>query len=181
MATITNMTTDTQKRFSQDSKHAMRNPWVIGWLTAVLLVLIVNAVFIITAIQTNPGLVEADYYEKGRDHEQNFLKKAEARSRLGWQLNLQLPARMVMNRASLYTLNVIDNTGSPLTDAEAVLVAYRPSDAAADFNIPLQEYSSGLYQAEVSFPLKGVWDLTARVTRGEHSLDVTQRISVLAN
>lgn len=181
MATITNMTTDTQKRFSQDSKQAMRNPWVIGWLAAVLLVIIINAVFIITAIQTNPGLVEADYYEKGRDHEQNFLKKAEARNRLGWQLNLQLPTQIVMEKASVYTLNVVDNIGSPLTDAKAVLVAYRPSDAAADFTIPLNENSSGLYQAEVSFPLKGVWELTARVTRSESSLDVAQRISVLAN
>ena len=175
------MSTDTQKHFSQGNKQAMRNPWVIGWLTAVFLVVVINAIFIITAINTNPGLVETDYYEKGKDHEQNFLKKVEARNQLGWQLNLQLPGRIMKNEESLYYLNVVDKSGSPLTDAKAELVAYRPSDAGADFTIPLKEFTSGLYQAEASFPLKGVWDLTARVTHGENSVDITQRISVLAN
>ena len=175
------MSIETQKRFSQGNKKAMRNPWVIGWLAAVLLVLIVNAGFIITAINTNPGLVDIDYYEKGKDHEQNFLKKVETRNQLGWQLNLQLPGRILMNSMSPYYLNVVDNTGSPLTDAKAELIAYRPSDANADFTIALDEKTSGLYQANVSFPLKGVWDLTARVTQGDNSLDITQRISVLAN
>ena len=42
-------------------------------------------------IKTNPGLVEEDYYEKGRYHDANYQKKMTARSRLGWNISLQTP------------------------------------------------------------------------------------------
>lgn len=45
-------------RFSQSSNRAFRNPWVLAWIGGFLLVLGVNIAFIVTAIMTNPGLVE---------------------------------------------------------------------------------------------------------------------------
>ena len=76
------------KFLSQDNKQAFRNPWVIGWISAILLVIAVNVVFIFTAAITNPGLVEADYYEKGQDHEKNFRSKQAMANELGWQMSL---------------------------------------------------------------------------------------------
>ena len=172
---------NTAKRFSQDNKEALRNPWVIGWIAAIVFVLGVNIAFIITAMLTNPGLVDEDYYEKGRNHEQNFQKKLEARNRLGWQLKLQIPERPVLGREARYYFNAVDRAGLPLTGATATLSAYRPSDANADFSVPMVETSPGVYQAEVAFPLKGAWELTARLQRDEDSLALVRRISVLAN
>ena len=54
------------KKISQDNPNAWRNPWVLGWLALVAVVLVVNAVMITIAFVTNPGLVTEDYYEKGQ-------------------------------------------------------------------------------------------------------------------
>lgn len=167
-------------RFSQHSKQAFRNPWVIGWIAAIVLVIGVNVAFIVTAVLTNPGLVEADYYEKGRDHERNFVSKQEQRSRLGWQMKLDAVSTPVVATPVRYTFSVVDNAGLPIDGEKAVINAYRPSDASADFNAQMMEIAPGIYSAEMTFPLKGIWDLTVTLHKGQDSLKKTRRISVQA-
>ena len=48
---------------SQDNKQAMRNPWLLGWLGILAVVITVNIIFIVTAFKTYPGLVDDDYYD----------------------------------------------------------------------------------------------------------------------
>lgn len=170
--------TATAKRISQDNKEAFRNPWVLGWISAIVLVLSVNVLFISTAFVTSPGLVEKDYYEKGQDHEKNVIKKATAQERTGWMLNPVFPAEILINQTVTYSLNVIDKVGLPLRDAKVTLKAYRPSDASADFQMEMSEVSPGIYQTTAAFSLKGAWELTATVEQGEESLDIIRRIIV---
>ena len=59
---------------SQDNPKALKNPWVIGWLLLVAVVLAVNIGFISLAFITNPGLVDKNYYEKAEDYEENLVK-----------------------------------------------------------------------------------------------------------
>ena len=172
--------TISKKGFSQDSKQAFRNPWVIGWLAAILLVIAVNAGFIITAIVTNPGLVEADYYEKGKDHEKNFLAKRAMRNRLGWQMTLETVVKPTIHEPVQISFNIVDRAGVPVRGDSAILSAYRPSDASADFQLEMAEVAPGLYSTEVVFPLKGIWDITATLVKEEDSLKVTRRVSVAA-
>ncbi len=169
------------KYLSQDSKQAFRNPWVIGWISALILVIVVNAVFIITATITNPGLVEEDYYEKGRDHERNFKRKQALRKALNWQMRLAPAIKPVVGEAVTYTFNAVDAAGIPVTADRAVLNAYRPSDVAADFQLDMNEVAAGVYSVETVFPLKGIWDVTATLHQQDKSLDITRRISVSAN
>ncbi|MCW8957281.1 MAG: FixH family protein, partial [Gammaproteobacteria bacterium] len=89
--------TDNSKRISQDNPHAWRNPWVLGWIALVVIVLVVNIAMISLAFITNPGLVTEDYYEKGIDHEENFNKRMAARSALGWSYRTEFPTSPVMN------------------------------------------------------------------------------------
>ncbi len=165
---------------SQSSKQAFRNPWVLGWIAAILLVLLVNAGFIVTAIVTNPGLVDKNYYEKGRDLEQEISTRRAIRNRLGWRLSLDAAAHPVVAQPARYTLNVVDKTGNPIQADKAVLKAYRPSDAHSDFSAPMHEVTAGVYTVEMRFPLKGIWDLTATLSKGGNSIDITRRISVQA-
>lgn len=168
----------TEKTFSQSSKRAMRNPWVLGWMALVLVVLGVNTLFITTAVITSPGLVDKDYYEKGRYHEENLLKKREARNALGWQYNLQVAEKIPMNAGSPVRFSAVDRTGLPLRDAVIVVTAYRPSDASADFSATMVESMPGMYEANMQFPLKGIWDLILKVQSAEDELEVRHRISV---
>lgn len=164
---------------SQDNRSAMRNPWVLGWLALLVTVVGVNVAFIVTAFKTTPGLVDEAYYEKGRDHEQNFQKKLEARSRLGWDIRLNPPETITLGKPARYTINVADRIGMPLRDATVMLHAYRPSDAAADMQTTMDKIADGIYQNTLAFPLKGVWDLKVTVSRGEDELEAEQRIKVL--
>jgi nitrogen fixation protein FixH len=164
---------------SQDNKHAMRNPWVLGWLGLLITVLLVNVAFIVTAFKTNPGLVEEGYYEKGRDVEQNFQKKMEARDRLGWDIRLQSPSQVIVGESGNYSVNIVDNVGRPVPDAEVTLQAYRPSDASADIETTMELLSSGVYQSRISLPLKGIWDLKVKVMQGEDELEIARRINVV--
>lgn len=165
---------------SQDSKQAMRNPWVLGWLGLLATVLAVNAVFIVTAFKTSPGLVDNKYYEKGRDVEKNFHKKMEARSRLGWDIRLQAPSQIVVGQNHNYSVNIVDKVGMPVSDAQVKLQAYRPSDASADIIVPMESVTGGVYQARINLPLKGIWDLKVQVGHGEDELDISRRISAVA-
>ncbi len=164
---------------SQDSKSAMRNPWVLGWLGLLITVLGVNVAFIVTAFKTSPGLVEESYYEKGRDVEINFQKKIEARNRLGWDIRLQTPEAIVLGKPAYYTINIVDSVGMPLRDAKVSLQAYRPSDASADVNTEMQSIATGVYQASLNLPLKGIWDLKVKVSRGEDELEMARRVTVV--
>lgn len=168
-----------EKLISQSNPSALRNPWVIGWLTLVGVVLIVNIVMITLAYTTNPGLVVDDYYERGRDHEQNIRKKIAARNELGWTYSADFPASPRTNQKELYRVNLVDKKGMPLDNCDVKLTAYRPSDADADFTVAMTETMPGLYEANTQFPLKGLWEITVTISRGNDYYDFSRRASVV--
>lgn len=169
------------KTISQSNRRALRNPWVLGWLAMVLIVLGMNAAMVVLAVVTNPGLVVDDYYERGRDFERNILSRHVARSALGWQMNLDVPERLARQRPDTFRLVVADALGRPLSDARVQLFAYRPSDAKADFAVTLPEQGFGRYQTEIAFPLKGIWDLIVHVEHDGQTSDLPRRVSVKAD
>ncbi len=164
---------------SQDNPKALKNPWVLGWLALVAVVLIVNIGFITLAFTTSPGLVDKDYYIKSQDFEENLMKYRNARAALGWTYQADFPQSPVLNQREMYRLTLVDKAGLPLTAASVTVNAYRPSDAAADFTATLSEVGAGIYEGYVSFPLKGIWDLTVTVVREDDTFDFTRRASIV--
>lgn len=165
---------------SQSNKEAFRNPWVLGLIAGILLVLLVNAGFIFTAFVTSPGLVDKNYYEKGQELEQDIITRRNIRNQLGWKMSLSTNHKPAVGQPVRYTLNVVDKVGNPIDADRVTIRAYRPSDARSDFSGEMQRLTAGVYTAEMHFPLKGIWDLTTTLTKGENSLDLTRRISVQA-
>lgn len=159
----------------------MRNPWVLGWLGILATVITVNVIFIVTAFKTNPGLVDESYYEKGRYHDANYQKKMEARSRLGWNISLQTPDTINLGTPGNYSVNVVDRVGNPLKDATVTLQAYRPSDATQDLTTELGKVAEGVFQSKLALPLKGIWDINITVAQGEETLNISRRVTVVAN
>lgn len=172
--------TDNSKRISQDNPHAWRNPWVLGWIALVVVVLAVNIGMISLAFITNPGLVTEDYYEKGIEYEENFSKRRAARNALGWSYKTDFPTSPVLNTDELYRFSIVDKVGRPLSDARVNFSVYRASDVSADFNVSMLEVAPGIYQAKVNYPLKGFWEITVQIQRGEDQFDFNRRTSVLA-
>lgn len=177
---MTNTAEPIDQRFSQSNSRAFRNPWVVGWIALVVIVLSVNVFMITMAFLSNPGLVVDDYYERGQDYEKTINSRIAARNALGWGLSLDMGGKPVAGRPALLRLTATDNVGMPLGGGQVRVHAYRPSDAEADFEAELsEEATAGLYAGEITFPLKGIWDLQLTVTRGEDQYDVSRRISVV--
>jgi nitrogen fixation protein FixH len=170
-----------QNGISQSSKRALRNPWVLGWLALVAVVLGVNIFMITMAFVTNPGLVSKDYYEKGRDYERTVQQRIAARNALAWDLSLQTPERIVLQRPAAFRITAADKVGLPLVGADVTVRAFRPSDANADFSMPLAEVTGGQYVGDLVFPLKGVWDVIVEVRQGEHNYEIARRVSVVVD
>jgi len=166
-------------KISQSSRDWKRNPWVLGWLGLIGVVLIVNFAMIVLAFVSNPGLVVQDYYEQGRAFEQHAIERITARNSIHWNIKTELPDIVGVNKPVLYGVQIQDVHGRPLRDARVTMHAYRPSNAGADFTAALSEITPGRYRVETSFPLKGAWDLIVQVERGSDSYDLTQRIGVL--
>ena len=179
LGNIMSETTMNKDSYSQDNPKALKNPWVLGWLALVVIVLVVNIGFISLAFITNPGLVDKNYYEKAEDYEENLVKYRTARAALGWNYQAAFPANPVINTKTLYRLSMVDKTGLPLTAANIKIAAYRPSDASADFEISLLEVDAGIYEGYITYPLKGIWEITAKIERNGDTYDFTRRASIV--
>ena len=169
-----------RSRYSQSNSAALRNPWVLGWIAMVCVFLAVNALFVVLAVASNPGLVVEDYYEQGQQYEKHALKLLAARNALKWETNLEVPRSVRVAQADVYRFSAVDARGLPIRDAQVKLLAYRPSDAAADFVSQLEQIGPGLYQARISFPLPGAWDLNVKVRHGDDDYETSHRIAVKA-
>lgn len=168
------------KKISQDNPRAWRNPWVIGWVSLVAIVLLVNITMISLAVFTNPGLVSEDYYERGRNYEKTVTTRIAARNALGWTISTDFPAEPVMNRIEKYRFNAVDKNGVPVSNGQVTANVYRPSDVKADFKVQMSEIVPGVYAGDINFPLKGQWEVTISLQRDEDIYDFSRRASVLA-
>jgi nitrogen fixation protein FixH len=166
-------------KISQDNPRAWRNPWVIGWISLVAIVLLVNITMITLAITTNPGLVSEDYYERGRDFEKTVTTKIAARNALAWTITTDFPINPIVNRSEKYRFNVVDRNAVPVNGGHVIASVYRPADASADFQVEMNEIFPGVYGGDINFPLKGRWEVTVSLQRGDDVYDFSRRVSVV--
>jgi len=155
---------------------AWRSPWVIAWIGLLVVVLGVNATMVYLAVTTNPGLVVDNYYERGQDYERTMLTRLQRNP--GWEMRADIPEGIQAGKAAKIRFFLVDRAGQPVVPESVELHAYRPSDKARDFSLPMAVEGRGRYVADVSFPLIGVWDTLVAVRTGGEEYTVGQRINV---
>ena len=163
----------------KDKQSAWRSPWVIAWVGMLLAFVLVSGYRIYLAVQTNPGLVHEDYYDRGQDFEKNRLKKI-ARDP-GWKMKLDAPETVDLGKPALYRFRVMDKTGIPVTPDSVTFYVYRPSDAKQDFSVPMQEIGKGEYEVEVTYPILGLWDILVSVKNGRDEYNHPHWVSAGVN
>jgi len=156
---------------------AWKSPWVIGWVSLVVAVLMVNLIMVYLAIATNPGLVTEDFYDRGQNYEQTMVSKL-ARDP-GWNLHADVPADLVIGKPTIIRFFITDKAGQPVAPDGVRFFAYRPSDATQDFDLPMIEEGKGRYMVELAFPLLGIWDTLVAVKHGEDEYNLGKRIHVV--
>ncbi len=154
---------------------AWRSPWVLGWIGLLVAFLIANGTMVYLAVKSRPNLVVKDYYERGRDYEKHLLDRM-ARDP-GWKTKIEAPDDVGVNEPSTFRFVVLDEKGQPVRPDAVVFHAYRPSDSRRDFSVPMREDTKGHYVAEISFPLKGVWDIIVSATHGKDEYNTSYRLS----
>ncbi|OGS95890.1 MAG: hypothetical protein A3K04_03915 [Gallionellales bacterium RBG_16_56_9] len=165
---------------SQDNKKGLRNPWFLGMIGLMIVVLGVNGTFIWLAMKNRPALVDREYSTKDRKSDTAALNDLQAHRTLAWKTTIKQPKVIVMNLPTAYEIGVADRAGMPVSGTMEVL-AYRASDARKDFTTAFKETSPGNYQGYINFPLKGYWELRIRSQRGEEIFEVnTDRFTVVA-
>ena len=163
---------------SQNNKSSLRNPWFLGMLVAIMVVLGVNGAFIWLAMHNRSSLVDREYSTRDRKSDAAVLGDLQSHKALAWQITIKQPNGITMNSPVTYQISAVDREGEPVSGAMEV-AAYRPSDAGKDFTTAFKEVSPGNYQGYISFPLKGYWELRIRIKRGEDLFEVNaDRFSV---
>ena len=166
---------------SQDSKKGLRNPWFLGMLGLIVVVLAVNATFIwFATTQNRSSLVEREYNTRDRKSGAAEVSDIQSRNALAWKTVIKQPKTILMNSPATYEIGVTDRAGAPVSGTMEV-AAYRAADESKDFTTVFKEVSAGNYQGAISFPLKGYWELRIRIKRGEDGFEVgTDRFPVAA-
>jgi nitrogen fixation protein FixH len=165
---------------AKTEKHeaAWQNPWVWLLVGIMAVTLLVNGTLITVAFTSPPGLVVADYYDKGKSYLYDQAKEEQAAQRLGWNLILDLPKVPSINQRESYLVRAVDRDGQPIIGAMAEFAAFRPVENGHDFVVSMQDMGAGYYAADVDFSLPGNWDLIVTVRQGEDQLDIAKRIFV---
>ncbi|MEJ1298281.1 MAG: FixH family protein [Candidatus Sedimenticola sp. (ex Thyasira tokunagai)] len=158
-----------------EKQSPWRSPWIIGWMSMLVIFVAANIVMIYLAIDDSPGLVVDDYYERGQDYEENMLKR-QARDP-GWKMKVIAPEFVDIGKPALFSYKVTDKEGNPATPDSVTFYVYRPADKDLDFSVPMKQVEVGFYQAEVTFPLLGVWDILVSNKVGEDEYNQPHRIS----
>ncbi len=162
-------------------ESAFKSPWV--WTIFIMfgLIFIVNYGFISASLDTDPGLVNEQYYKYGL--QQNEIdKQYRAQAARGWQVKLNFPDPWQVSQEALVSVIVKDKYGSPISGGTAEITAYRPSDASADKTVKLEETNNkGVYQAILQLPLKGAWDINLLFRKGDAKHMLNERIFAQGN
>ena len=153
-----------------------RSPIVRVWAGLLLLFFIANGVFIYLALSSNPGLVIDNYYDRGQDYEKHMLKRRAEDP--GWNMRIELVGSPVQDKVSAIRFHLSDKAGQLLIPETVTLYAYRPSDSKADFELPMLELQTGTYEADVAFPMPGIWDLLIVVAKDEAEFSEALRVNI---
>lgn len=157
----------------QPERKSLWIPWL--FVGGFGIMLIANAALAIFAFDSWTGLTDSDPYRSGLAHNETLDRRA-AQNELGWRVAAAFRAEQ--GRRGTLAVRVTGPDGGPLTGARVEAQIIRPLRRGLGFSLPMQPAGDGRFEAPVTFPADGIWDVEYRVVRGENELVAHQRIQV---
>ena len=96
---------------SQDNKSGLRNPWFLGMLVAIVVVMGVNGAFIWLATHQRSSLVDREYSTRDRKSDAAVLGDLRSHKALAWRITIRQPKGIMMNSPATYEISVADREG----------------------------------------------------------------------
>lgn len=124
-----------------------------------------------------PGTIARDYQKK-EDLYNAYLQQVERQKARGWKVEKGWLKKPVVNRPAVFQVRVLQAGEAPLQSAQVDGVFLRPSNSRRDTAFEMKEIEPGLYQAVVTLPEPGSWDLMLSIRRGEQLHELSASTSV---
>lgn len=115
-----------------------------------------------------PGEVSNDYQEK-YDQFNNYLEDRVEQRERGWVISNGWQQKPVNGKASVFSIDVKDKEGQPVTGAQVEARFLRPGDSRLDQTLMLSEHVRGSYGNSVTLTAPGLWSVVLTVVQGEAS------------
>ncbi len=162
---------------SQQEGAALKNPWFLGIGLALLISMSGTFFLIYIAFKNPPNLVAENFYERGKDYEK-MQQVIDAQQALGWTGSILLPSKRKVNETQQYEFLIQDKDALAIVLDTVDLYAYRASDKQADFSVEMVPSGPGKYIADITFPLKGAWEINVEAKRDEDVFLVNRKIKI---
>lgn len=152
-------------------------PWI--FVGCMLLVIAVNAVLVLYAVDTFSGIETEDHYRKGLAYNQ-AIAAAKAQEERGWRMELVFTPHEQTNgehRGDLVIM-FVDRDGHALRNLTVRTTLFRPTHEGFDQTVNLDPRGAGTYGREVTLPLSGQWEARVRAERDGDTFQINRRIFV---
>jgi len=160
----------------KDWSVAWKNPFVLGWVGILIIVVTVNFFMVSMAIVTSTGLTVPDFYEKGKNMAAIVAKRGEMME-MGWQVDLVMP-ELVQNTNAPLVMNLKNKQGDAFDVDSAVLYYYRITKKDDGEIVFSPTGKLGEYTAQISLPLKGKYEMVLELLKEDKKYLVSQILSV---
>ncbi len=126
-----------------------------------------------------PGVVSHDF-QKRKGLYNDYLQQVERQRVRGWQVKKGWLQKPRSGSPTVFQVAATTRAGSPLTQAQISGRFLRPSDSRMDTDFAMEEVQPGLYQARLSLPAAGTWNLVMHLRKGDDLHEIRASTSVLA-
>ena len=137
-------------------------------IAGLLLVVLVNAGMVWSALHTFPGVAALDVFDHSNAYDQ-VLAQAAREAALGWSVQ-------PVGEAPAPVLTLRGQDGLPLTGATVTAEARRPLGPDMATQLAFREAAPGRYVAQAALPALGQWDLRLLAAHAGQTLHATRRI-----
>ncbi len=118
-----------------------------------------------------PGTVSHDYHQK-QDQYNEYLKRFETQKALNWSISKGWLGDAIVNKPTIFRVEVKTNTKQNLKGAKISGVFLRPADSKLDKVFTMQEIEPGIYQQSITLTRAGNWDLILKIHKDKNKYEV---------
>lgn len=147
---LTQVQLNAQTEAKESAKYSRKFKLVI--VSFFLTFICVDAFFFYMASNSHTGTVTDNAYKDGVNYNKT-IAAARAEKALNWSSTIQYN-----KDADTLEFKVADADAAPLQGAQVYAAITRPTMAGHDFSVALTS-KNGIYQAPVTFPMQGQWDI----------------------
>jgi nitrogen fixation protein FixH len=162
-----NMTQDTKKK---QPKPYSGKRILYYFIAFFLVIIVVNVIFIKSALNSHTGVITKNAYEKGLEYNKT-IQTVDAQTHLGWHTDFKIDNHHA-------ALRLFGKYQKPINHAKITLFIKDITSDKHDFSVPLTFVKDGLYQNVINFSRKGQWDIRIAILWEHQSLQIHKQVTI---